>query len=318
MKRKSAWNIAAWAAQGSKFRSWVFGAGGPSRLGQRDNRKSEAESVALVQKGLDAGINFIDTAEAYRTEDIVGKAIANRDRQSIVISSKKSLGGEKITAEQLRTSLDASLRRLRSDYIDIYHLHGLRHEHYDYYYNDIIPVMQDLRSQGKIRFIGVTESWNRDLQHLMLQRALQDDIWDVFMVGFNLLNQTARSTVFTVAQEQDIGVLIMFAIRRALSQMDKLRLVVRSLIETGELDARDIDLDNPLGFLLAESNARSIPDAAYRFCRDEAGVHVVLSGTSKEQHLMDNIAALQGPTLADPLIRRLRHIFRNVTSVSGE
>ncbi len=303
---------------GLKVSVMGIGAGGPSRLGQHDNRKSEAESVALVQKGLDAGINFIDTAEAYRTEYIVGKAIANRDRQAIVISSKKSLGGEKITAEQLRTSLDASLCRLRSDYIDIYHLHGLRHEHYDYYYNEIIPVMQDLRSQGKIRFIGVTESWNRDLQHMMLQRALQDDVWDVFMVGFNLLNQTARSTVFTVAQEQDIGVLIMFAIRRALSQMDKLRQVVRSLIETGELDARDIDLDNPLGFLLAESNARSIPDAAYRFCRDEAGVHVVLSGTSKEQHLMDNIAALQGPTLADPLIRRLRHIFRNVTSVSGE
>ena len=303
---------------GLKVSVMGIGAGGPSRLGQHDNRKSEAESVALVQKGLDAGINFIDTAEAYRTEDIVGKAIANRDRQSIVISSKKSLGGEKITAEQLRTSLDASLRRLRSDYIDIYHLHGLRHEHYDYYYNDIIPVMQDLRSQGKIRFIGVTESWNRDLQHMMLQRALQDDVWDVFMVGFNLLNQTARSTVFTVAQEQDIGVLIMFAIRRALSQMDKLRQVVRSLIETGELDARDIDQDDPLGFLLAESNARSIPDAAYRYCRDEAGVHVVLSGTSKEQHLMDNIAALQGPPLADPLIKRLRHIFRNVTSVSGE
>ena len=59
-----------------------WGAGGPSRLGQRDEVNSEADSVALVQRGLDAGINFIDTAEAYRTEEIVGKAIAGRERDS--------------------------------------------------------------------------------------------------------------------------------------------------------------------------------------------------------------------------------------------
>ena len=51
-----------------------------------------AESVALVLQALDAGVNFIDTAEAYRTEDIIGKAVAQRHRNSIIISSKKTPG----------------------------------------------------------------------------------------------------------------------------------------------------------------------------------------------------------------------------------
>ena len=247
-----------------------LGAGGPSRLGQRDQLKTEAESVALVQQALDTGINFIDTAEAYGTEAIVGKAIAGRERGNIVISTKKSLGRARITPQDLRDGIDGSLRRLGTDYVDIYHLHGLHPDHYDYYRDEIVPALEDLRSRGKIRFTGVTEFWGRDLQHGMLQRALQDDCFDVYMVGFNLLNQTARETVLQPAMSKDIGILIMFAIRRALSRMDKLRETLEALIASGELDARDIDLDDPLGFLLS-GGVSSIPAAAYRFCRDEPG-----------------------------------------------
>ena len=295
-----------------------LGAGGPSRLGQRDNLKTEAESIALVRGALDAGINFIDTAEAYGTEAIVGHAIAGRDRGKLVISTKKRLGGDKITPGELRAGLEDSLRNLRTDYIDIYHLHGLHLEHYEYYHDHIVPVMEDLRAQGKLRFTGVTEFWSRDLDHRMLQRALHDDAFDVIMVGFNLLNQRARDTVLEAAMRKDTGVLIMFAIRRALSRMEKLRLALRELIDLGELDAADIDLNNPLGFLLEDGAASSIPDAAYRFCRDEPGVHVVLSGTGNPQHLASNIASLQGPPLSPEHVERLKHIFRNARSVTGE
>ncbi len=295
-----------------------LGAGGPSRLGQRDNFNTEAESIALVRQALDAGINFIDTAEAYGTEAIVGQAIAGRDRENVVISTKKRLGGEKVTPQQLRAGLEDSLRNLRTDYIDIYHLHGLPLEHYPYYKDQILPVMEDLRSQGKIRFTGVTEFWSRDLDHQMLQLALNDDLFDVIMVGFNLLNQQARGTVLEAAIRNDTGVLIMFAIRRALSRLDKLRLALQELIDLGELDAADVDLDNPLGFLLEDGAAKSIPDAAYRFCRDEPGVHVVLSGTGNPQHLVSNIASLQAPPLAPKHIKRLKRIFHQARSVTGE
>jgi len=294
-----------------------LGAGGPSRLGQRDEVKSEAESVSLVLQALDAGINFIDTAEAYRTEDIVGKAVAQRDRASVIISTKKRLGESAITRAELRTGLENSLRRLRTDYVDIYHLHGLRPEDYDYYLNEIAPFMQDLQEQGMIRFLGVTEAWSRDLGHDMLQRALQDDIWDVIMVGFNLLNQTARETVRAQAGEKQIGVLIIFAVRLALSRPDRLRRALESLIETGELDAREIDLDRPLGFLGEDGLDPDTTDAAYRFCRDEPGAHVVLSGTSNPQHLAANLASFARPPLPPQHTARLQRLFRNVVSATG-
>lgn len=290
-----------------------IGAGGPSRLGQRDNVRSEAESAALVLDALDAGVNFIDTAEAYGTEEIVGKAVAQRDRGQIIISSKKRLRNENITRNELRSGLDDSLRRLGTDYIDVYHLHGLRPEQYDYYANEILPEMQNLQRQGLIRFIGVTEHWNDDLRHTMLGRTLADGFFDVIMVGFNLLNQGAREAI-----NKDIGVLIMFAVRRALSQPGKLKATLQALIESGELEADDIDLEHPLGFLLEDGAAVSIPDAAYRFCLAEAGAHVILSGTGNPAHLAANLRSFEAPPLPSAHVARLKRIFSRVWSVTGQ
>ncbi|MCY3917701.1 MAG: aldo/keto reductase [Chloroflexi bacterium] len=294
-----------------------IGAGGPSRLGQQDSVRTEAESVALVLRGLDAGINFIDTAEAYRTEAIVGAAIGQRDRSKILISTKKRLRGENITRAQLRAGLHDSLRRLGTDYIDVYHLHGLKPEQYNYYRQEIVPALEELRQAGKIRFIGVTENWSGDLAHKMLARAVQDGVWDVIMVGFNLLNQSARESVLAAAIENDIGVLIMFAIRRALSQRAKLKSTIESLIESGEIDPRDIDRANPLSFLVESGAAPSIADAAYRFCRDEPGAHVILSGTGNPQHLDANLATFARPPLPPDITARLKQIFRHAHSVTG-
>ncbi len=293
------------------------GAGGPSRLGARDDNLTRQESVALLLRALDGGVNFIDTAEAYGTEELVGAAIAQRDRSQLVISSKKRIGKELITPSQLRAGLHESLRRLRTDCIDVYHLHGLRNQEYDYYLNEIVPAMQNLQREGKIRFIGVTEHWNADLQHTMLQRALADGVWDVIMVGFNLLNQNARQTVLQPAIESNIGVLIMFAIRLALSKPARLRETLRQLVDSGELDAGEIDPDNPLAFL-TENGATTIPDAAYRFCRDEPGTHVILSGTGNPRHLEANLRTFaRGPLPAEDTAR-LQRIFRRVHSVTGQ
>ncbi|MCB0186099.1 MAG: aldo/keto reductase, partial [Caldilineaceae bacterium] len=73
-----------------------------------------------------------------------------------------------------------------------------------------------------------------------------------------------------------------------------------------------------LGFLLTESDATSIVDAAYRFCRYEPGVHVVLSGTGNPDHLRANIESLSRPPLPDAVVQKLRHIFRNANAVTGQ
>lgn len=70
-----------------------IGTGRPSRIGQSAG-KSDAESVTIIREALDAGVTFIDTAEAYRTEAIVGEAVRGRDRGSFVVSTKKSTDGQ--------------------------------------------------------------------------------------------------------------------------------------------------------------------------------------------------------------------------------
>jgi aryl-alcohol dehydrogenase-like predicted oxidoreductase len=277
---------------------------------------SENESVNIIRQALDAGVNFVDTAEAYGTENIVGKAIESWDRSALVISTKKSTGN-RITPQDLVKSLDRSLGKMGTDYVDIYHLHGVKLEAYEYLTSEIVPVMIKMREQGKIRFIALSELFGPDPQHVMLQRVLQDNVWDVMMVGFNILNQSARERVFKKTIANNIGVLNMFAVRRALSRQERLRQVLDALIDNEQLDPQDIDQTNPLGFLIREGGAVSLPDAAYRFCRDEPGTHVILSGTGNLLHLQNNIASFKRPTLPSVDVTRLRYIFRNVDSVSG-
>jgi aryl-alcohol dehydrogenase-like predicted oxidoreductase len=294
-----------------------LGCGGPSRVGQRYGR-SVAESVAVVRHALDSGINFIDTAEAYRTEDVVGQAIRGYDRESVVISTKKSTS-RLITAKDVETSLERSLSRLGTSYVDVYHLHGPVVRDYAFLVKEIIPTLLHLKAEGKIRFLGITERFNQDLKHKMLQRALHDVFWDVVMVGFNLLNQSARDRVFLKTMEKNIGVLIMFAVRRVLSQPERLRQCIQELLENKQIDPSDLDRDNPLGFLIhPDGGAVSLTDAAYRFCRYESGTHVILSGTGNIEHLTENIESFTRPPLPESDLQRLKHIFRNVDSITGQ
>jgi L-galactose dehydrogenase len=288
-----------------------LGCGGPSRLGLRDNAAAEAGAVSLVRQALDLGINFLDTAQSYGTEPVVGKAIAGLARDQLIISTKKTLPPADYSnpAEQVIEGLEQSLRAIGTDYIDIYHLHGVEPKDYVFAKEKLIPAMRRLRDQGKIRFIGVTEGFVTDTSHQMLQESLREDMWDVVMVGFNLLNPSARKTVFPLAAAKKVGVLNMFAVRRALSQSDRLKSLCGELIQKGMIPRGSIDADDPLGFLLEQGLAATIPEAAYRFCRHEPGVGVVLTGTGNPAHLKANIQAILKPPLPRPALERLEKIF---------
>lgn len=293
-----------------------LGCGGPSRIGMSTD-KSDADSIRIVQQALDAGVNFLDTAEAYQTESLVGAAIAGRNREDIVISTKKSYRKE-ISPQLLRSGLEESLRRLGTDYVDIYNLHGVSLEDYPRLRDEILPTFRDLRDEGKLRFIGASEMFNEDTDHQMFVNSLNDDVWDVIMVGFNILNQSARNELFPKAIEQNVAVQIMFAVRRALSQPEKLVEAVKTLVDAGQLDPAEVNMENPLGWVLEESDASSIVEAAYRFCRYEPGVHVVLSGTGNPDHLAANIDALSKPPLPESVVQKLRHVFRDASAVTGQ
>ena len=294
-----------------------LGCGGHSRLGLGTGH-DHAHAQRIVEAALDLGINFLDTARAYGTEGVVGDAIRGR-RDKVVLSTKASpgFGATLLTADGLRESLEASLRRLGTDYVDIFHLHGVLPEEYAYCVDELLPELLRLRSSGKIRFLGITERFVSDTRHRMLAQALEDDHFDVVMVGHHLMNPSARKTVFPLTRQHRVGTLIMFAVRRALSDGVAARAVVDALVAAGEIDPAVVDRADPLGFVTAHPEVGSLVQAAYRFCRHEAGADVVLTGTSSIAHLRENLASIQAPPLPAELCARLLDIFGAVDSVSG-
>jgi aryl-alcohol dehydrogenase-like predicted oxidoreductase len=110
----------------------------------------DAQAISTIHASIEAGVNFIDTAEGYRTsEGVLGKALRGR-RADVMIATK--LSGDH-SLEHMTTAIENSLRSLGTDYIDLYQLHGPRP---DTPIEETMANLEKLRESGKIRFIGVS------------------------------------------------------------------------------------------------------------------------------------------------------------------
>ena len=293
-----------------------LGCGGFSRLGLGAG-KSEAEAVALVRQALDLGVNLLDTAAVYGTESVVGEAIKSVPRESVVIATKawipRSEGQS--AADRAVASLDNSLRQLGTDYVDIFQLHCVSPRGYDRALDIIAPALLKEREKGKLKYLGVTETGSSDGEHNMVQRAVEDGVWDVVMVAFHMMHQNARTKVFPQTMANRVGTLLMFAVRNIFSKPARLATALRELTASRQLPRWLADAPNPLGFLIHEGGANTITEAAYRFVRHEPGVDVVLFGTGDPDHLRTNIASLLAPPL--PLADRqtLTKLFGHLVGV---
>ena len=296
-----------------------LGCGGHSRLGQSYGA-TEAESVALIQRALDLGINLIDTAQVYGTESIVGKALRRR-RDEVVLSTKALPvhDDRPLRPKRLRRSVERSLKRLRTDHVDLFFVHGLQVRDLHHTREVLVPELLALKEDGLVRHLAASEAFASDNGHDALGQSLDagDDWYDVLMVGHNPFNPSARDRVFPATEERGIGVLVMFAVRRSLASPEGVRRVVDGLIDRGELDPGLVDADDPLGFLL-EDGASSYSEAAYRFARHEPGCHVVLTGTGSVDHLAENVAAINAGPLPLEHQKRLQDLFGHIDSVSGD
>jgi aryl-alcohol dehydrogenase-like predicted oxidoreductase len=287
-----------------------LGCGGNSRIGLGTGL-TEAQSVALVRAALDLGVNFLDTAAAYETEGIVGKAIKGRPRDSVVISTKShATSGPAVLA-----NLDNSLKQLGTDYVDVFHLHGLGPAAYDKAMAEIVPALLREKAKGKFRHLAVSETGPRDPEHTMLARAVEDPCWEVFMLGFSMMHQNARDHILPRTRQKGVGTLCMFAVRNIFSKPDILKKTVGELAAEGKLPASLAAEENPLGFLVHEGGAESVVDAAYRFARHEPGIDVVLFGTGSVAHLEANVASLLRPPLPPADVARLHTLFGHLIGV---
>ncbi len=293
-----------------------LGCGGFSRLGLGTG-KSEEDAIGIIHAARDLGVNLFDTAAAYGTEAVLGKALRSVPRDKVVICTKAPFGvsNPNSTPEQAIRSLDQSLKELAIDYIDGYQLHGIAPGVYDHARQVLAPALLREKEKGKFRHLGITETAPNDPNHEMVQRAAPDGVWETAMLAFHMMHQNARTRAFPLTRQYGVGTLMMFAVRNIFSKPDRLASTMRELAEAGELPKDLADSPDPLGFLVHAGGATSVIDAAYRFVRHEPGTDVVLFGTGDTAHLRSNIASILKPPLPEADHATLRGLFGHLVGV---
>jgi predicted aldo/keto reductase-like oxidoreductase len=166
-------------------------------------RVSESQAVETVYHAVQKGVDFIDTSRAYTTsERRIGLALKQTDRN--VILASKSTGK---TADAVRADLEISLKELQRDYLDLYQCHFVRD---DADYQQVIApggaleALEKAKAEGLIGHIGIT-SHSLDV----LDRSLDDGLFDPLMVCFSFLEPLAREEIIPKAAEKHVGVIAM-------------------------------------------------------------------------------------------------------------
>jgi aryl-alcohol dehydrogenase-like predicted oxidoreductase len=185
---------------------------GALALGTWIGNDDAEDSVRLIHKAFDAGINFIDTADAYgESEIVVGKAIKDR-RDSIVLATKvgRPVGEDPnqqgTSRRWIITAVENSLRRLQTDYIDLYQIHR-PDPNTDI--EETLSVLTDLVRSGKVRAIGGSNTPVSDIvegQWVAERHGLQR--FRTEQPAYSLLNRSIEKEILPVAQRYGMGVLV--------------------------------------------------------------------------------------------------------------
>ena len=156
------------------------------------------DSIRTIHAAIDEGINFFDTAEIYaggRSEKVLGKAVSGR-RQDIVIGTKAS--SKHLSRQKLIRACEASLRRLRTDYIDLYYIHGPNPQ---IPISETLKTLEKLKAEGKIRAIGVSNFRRKDLQELLTCGQIE-----VNQLPYSLLWRAIEYEILSFCRENEVGV----------------------------------------------------------------------------------------------------------------
>ncbi|RXZ81877.1 aldo/keto reductase [Paenibacillaceae bacterium] len=177
------------------------------------NTTSEQDSIEMIHRFLDKGGNFLDTANVYvagKSEEIVGKAIQGR-RSEVVLATKvrmvtaNHVNGAGLSRKHIMDGVDASLRRLNTDYIDLYQVHVWDHLTP---IEETLRTLDDLVSSGKVRYIGCSNffAW-----HLMKSLACSDLNRYVRFVSlqpqYSLLNREMDREMISLCLEENVGII---------------------------------------------------------------------------------------------------------------
>lgn len=184
-----------------------FGVRDPARDWDPFTRQGKEKSLALIEHAFERGVTLFDTSPDYgdgHSEALLGEAFAHK-RDQVIIASKVDYGGQ--TPQNVRDSIEQSLKRLDTDYIDIIQFHGGNYPPASckrIMEKGLLDALLDLKEQGKIRHIGLTVA-----DPITARTLIETGAFDTVQMLYNLVEQAAARHALKWVSERDLGVTVM-------------------------------------------------------------------------------------------------------------
>jgi L-galactose dehydrogenase/L-glyceraldehyde 3-phosphate reductase len=311
-----------------------FGCGAVGGLMVRGSPADQDRAVGLA---LDAGINYFDTAVQYGdgvSETNLGRIVAAMKPAGIAVGTKVRIPAGSAIAQTIADSMDGSLRRLRMDHVDIFHLHnpitlagGGETLSVTQVRDEVVPAFEALRKAGKTRFLGITAIGDTEALHRIIDAA----VFDSAQVSYNMLNASAATALppnypaqdwgrlFDHTQKAGVGVVgIRVLAAGALSgTADRHPTASAPPAPIGSAHSYELDLERAgrLMPLVTEGFAGSLAEAATRFAITHAAMGSILVGMATVAEFEASLAAVVKGPLPRSALDRLAAL---TASFSGE
>ena len=283
-------------------------------------RGTPADRERAIARALEVGINYFDTAVQYgdgASETHLGIALAKLHAPDAVVGTKVRLLSAEFDriATTITTSLDASLRRLQRDRVDVFHLHnpittdgGGESLSVRQVIDEVVPAFQALRDAGKLRLLGLTAVGDT----AALQQVIDTGVFGSAQISYNMLNPSAGSALPAGYPAQDYGLLLEHTRRRGVGAIgirvlaggalrgsaDRHPVASPAPAPIGSAVKYDTDLARAkrLMPLVTEGFAASLPEAAIRFAIAHPAMGTILVGMASVDEFEAALAAvLKGP-----------------------
>ena len=267
----------------------------------RDWILDEEKSRPFIQRALELGINFFDTADMYSlgaSEEVVGRALADfAQRDRVVIATKvfNPMGDDPnqrgLSRKHIRESIDASLRRLRTDYVDLYQIHRFD---YETPIEETLEALDDVVRAGKALYIGASSmhAW-QFTKMLYTSDRLGVARFVTMQNHYNLVYREEEREMMPLCREERIGVIPWSPLARGFLTGNRETARAKNDPYAEQLYYRPSDFE-VVDQVTKIAARRGIPNAqvALAWVLQQPGVTAPIVGASKMRHLDDAVAAL--------------------------
>lgn len=267
--------------------------------------KASPQTVAeLLHSALDAGLNLIDTAECYmQSEELIGQAVAGR-RKDFYLFTKcghpDSPGVGDWRPASLLASIERSLKRLRTDYLDLIQLHSCSED--ELRKGDVIRALEDARQKGHTRYIGYSGDG------AAARYAIECGRFDTLQTSVSIADQEALELTLPLAQERQMGVIAKRPIANAVWRYTQKPDNSYHLPYWERMQKLQYDL--------LKGDAKQIASTALRFTLSTPGVHTAIVGTQNPKRWRENAELLAAGPLPREMIDKIRARWRAVADAS--